>query len=385
MTAGEHRSAGSPGWSRTRKVTVALLGALIMVALAAGIGSLVFYQRLSSNITAQDVGPQLGTARPVAPPPSDPASPAVNILVIGSDTRKDNPAEGSDKYGPPRSDTTIVLHLSADRQRAEAVSIPRDSLVDIPACTRTDGTVTPPRRNRAFNEAFSDGVGCTYRTVEQITGVHIDHYVEVDFAGFKRMVDALGGVQVCLPKAVNDSYSHLNLTAGRHLVRGNTALAYVRLRHNIGDGSDLGRIQRQQAFLSSIIQKATSRGTLLNPLKLVPFLDAATQSVTSDMGTGQLRELAQRVRSIGISQITFLTVPNVPAPRNPARIVWAQPAAGRLWLAVGFDQPVPGTPAARAAATGASPSPSIVDRTRSPRPSASPSFTVRTADQSICG
>ena len=285
--------------------------------------------------------------RPSAAPGQDVGDKGeLNVLVMGSDTRKDNAAEGSDTFGLPRSDTTIVLHLAQGRKSAVAVSIPRDSVVDLPTCIRPDGTTIPARPHRMFNEAFNDGAACTYRTVEQLTGLRIDHYVVVDFKGFKSMVNALGGVTVCLPKRVDDKLALLHLDAGRQVVKGDQALAYVRERHKLGDGSDLGRIGRQQSFLSSMIQKATSTGTLTNPTKLIPFLDAATSSLTTDPGFASLntmRRFAQSIQALPTQDITFLTVPNEAYVLDDQRVQWKQPEADDVWRAMREDTPVPGT------------------------------------------
>ena len=177
------------------------------------------------------------------------------------------------------------MHLAADRESAAAVSIPRDTMVPIPECTRDDGTVVPAQEVQMFNEAFSaGGPACTIKTVEALTKVRIDNYIVVDFTGFKDMVDALGGVKVCLPYAVNDPQSHLDLEAGTQTVRGQQALAYVRTRHGLGDGSDLSRIDRQQAFVGSMVSKVKDKGLLLRPDRLYNFLAAATKSLTTDFG-----------------------------------------------------------------------------------------------------
>ena len=165
------------------------------------------------------------------------------------------------------------------------MSIPRDTMVPIPECTRDDGTVVPAQAAQMFNEAFSEGgPACTIKTVEKLTKIRIDNYIVVDFSGFKDMVNALGGVKVCLPYAVNDPQSHLDLAAGTHTVKGQQALAYVRTRHGLGDGWDLSRIDRQQAFIGSMVSKVKDKGLLLRPDRLYNFLAAATKSLTTDFG-----------------------------------------------------------------------------------------------------
>ena len=182
----------------------------------------------------------------------------LNILVMGTDSRE---VLGTGEYGDPeefegaRSDTTILIHVAADRKSATAVSIPRDTIVDIPSCPRYVGGPSEPVEDR-FNEAFNiAGPFCTVQTVEKLAGVDIDHFVIVDFNGFKGVVDALDGVEVCLKEPVDDPLSGLKLPAGTSVVKGDDALAFVRARYTLGDGSDLGRIERQQAFLGSALRK----------------------------------------------------------------------------------------------------------------------------------
>jgi LCP family protein required for cell wall assembly len=213
-----------------------------------------------------------------------------------------------------------------------------------------------------FNAAFSEaGPACTVKTVEKLTDVRIDNYVVVDFRGFKDMVNALGGVEVCIPYAVNDPKSHLDLPAGVQKVRGQQALAYVRTRHALGNGSDLSRIDRQQAFLSSMVSRVKDKGLLLRPDKLYNFLAAATNSLTTDLGgLRDMAGLAQDTRGMATRDIEFVTVPNEPYTLDANRVQWKQPAANALWRSLRFDQPLPGsepspTPAASASATPSGP------------------------------
>ncbi|MGH8894956.1 MAG: LCP family protein, partial [Actinomycetes bacterium] len=272
----------------------------------------------------------------------DEAKVPTNILLMGSDKRVGDAALN---VGGERSDTTILLHLAADRQSAVMVSIPRDSVVDVPECLREDGSTIPARDAQMFNSAFSEGgAACTIRTVEALTNIRIDHHVVIDFRGFKDMVNALGGVKVCVPYDVTDSKSHLNLRAGTQTVKGQQALAYVRTRHGLGNGSDLSRIDRQQAFLGSMVSKVRSTGLLLRPDRLYNFLAAATKSITTDPELGslnELRKLAQDVKGLDTKDVTFVTVPNEPYALDPNRVQFKD-SADQLWRSLRFDQPLPG-------------------------------------------
>jgi LCP family protein required for cell wall assembly len=337
-----------------RRGVIAVAAGLVVV-LVLGV---LAYVKLNGNITQLDVSKLLGQR---------PQSNAVvnkltnlkpmNILVIGSDTRD----LGTSSYGTTagaRSDTTLILHLSGDRRSALVVSVPRDSMTRAPRDCKDPKSKVADGPIRQWNANYSlGGPACLIRTVEGTTGIFIDHFVVVNFLGFQAMVDALGSVEVCVPTAVKDPLSHLNLPAGRSMVTGKEALAFVRVRHNIGnDASDLGRIKRQQAFLSSMVQEATSSNLLLRPDKLFRFLDAATKSLTTDPGLANLnalREVAQSMVGLKSSQIRFVTVPIEDYPPDHNRVQWTS-AAEVLWKAVRNDTPLPGTKPA----PGSTPTPS---------------------------
>ena len=354
-TASPASSTGSPSTGHPRLRRILKWGAVIVVLLivAGAATGFYLYKRFEGNITALDV--DLGTNRPtkvVNDPDAD--TEPMNILVMGSDTRQgQGKGFGSaDTITGARSDTTLLVHLPADRESATVVSIPRDTIVDVPSC-KTDTGMSSPYRDR-FNSAFSiGGPACTIKTVEQNTGVFIDHYVIVDFSGFTDVVDALGGVEVCLPEPIVEPKSNLDLPAGVQTVHGDQALAFVRVRA-IGTGSDIDRIDRQQAFISSLINKAKSTGTLLNPVRLIPFLEAATKSLTVDPGLkslNKLRELAQEVKDIPLKDITFITTPWVVNPDDPNTVVWNTAKTDKLWKAIINDETYPPEP----------PDPTIVD------------------------
>jgi len=344
--AEEQAASGHPRLRRTMKWLAVIVVLLVVAGAATGF---YLYQRFEGNIGKVDVFTSdiVGTDRPTKAEPVADESEPLNILVMGSDTR----AGQGRGYGPEaaitgaRSDTTLLVHLPADRESALVVSIPRDTVLDIPSCKTSDGMSTP--YTDRFNSAFSTGgPGCTIKTVEQNTGVFIDHFVIVDFSGFNDIVDALGGVDVCLPEAVYEPKSGLDLEAGTSTVSGDQALAFVRVRA-IGTGSDIDRIDRQQAFLSSLITKAKSSNTLLNPVKLVRFLEAATKSLTTDpelANLNRMRQLAQEVRGIPPKDITFVTSPWLVNPDDPNTVVWNTKKTNALWKAISADEPYPPTP-----------------------------------------
>src|ERR1700753_352891 len=239
----------------------------------------------------------------------------------------------------------MIIHIPANRQWAEVMSIPRDSYVKIPACEMGDGQLSAPTQFK-INEAFAIGnldgnhtalgIACTVKTVEQDTGIYINHFIGVNFTGFESMVSALGGVYECNQTPIDDPKSNLHLAAGTHLLTPVQALGYVRARYSLGDGSDLERIGRQQAFMSSLISRVQSK--LLDPVAIYRFLDAATKSLTVDSqlgGVTGLYDLAQSLRGIPRSKIAFFTVPNYPrsevVPSDTANVLWSQPEDGKIF------------------------------------------------------
>ncbi|MFD9500247.1 LCP family protein [Streptomyces sp. NPDC060035] len=324
------------------------LAASFLVLVAAGVGWWL-YKKLDGNITTDtSAAAELKAYEKERPSPI--AQDAQNILLIGSDTRSgDNRKYGRDDGGSQRSDTTILLHLAADRRSATAVSIPRDLMVDIPSCHPEDGKATR-KQFAQFNWAFElGGTACTIRTVESMTGIRVDHHMVIDFSGFKDMVDAVDGVEVCLKEPVKDDDAHLELPAGRQKLNGEQALGYVRARKSIGNGSDTERMDRQQKFLGALVNKMQSNGVLLNPTRLYPVLDAATKSLTTDPGLDSLRDLYDLVRgmrNVPTEKVQFLTVPRQPYRANPNRDELVQPDADRLFEQLRKDEPVAVVPAA---------------------------------------
>ncbi len=360
---------------RRRRGRNSALGAAVLLVVAAGAGWAV-YARLSANITADEAA-AAELARFERERPTALVRDAQNILLIGSDTRAgdDNGKYGKD-VGTERSDTTILLHLAADRHSATAVSLPRDLMVDIPSCGQKDGRRSDPVF-AMFNHAFQvGGSACTIRTVEKLTGIRIDHHMVLDFSGFKEMVDAVDGVEVCLKEPVDDKAAKLKLPAGKVTLDGEQALGFVRARKSLGNGSDTERMERQQRFLGALVNKVRSNDVLLNPVKLYPVLDAATSSLTTDPELASLRGLYQLVRGlreIPTERVQFLTVPRESYVYDANRDQLVEPEAERLFARLRADQPVvvtqensqevPGQDTGSGAADDPSPAPTFRGRT----------------------
>ncbi|MFD4760745.1 LCP family protein [Streptomyces sp. NPDC058439] len=325
------------------------LGVSLVVLVAAG-GGWWLYRKLDGNIRT-DTSAAAELKAYERERPATVVRDAENILLIGSDSRAgDNREYGRDDGGSQRSDTTILLHLAADRKSVTAMSLPRDLMVQIPVCHTADGKATK-KQFAQFNWAFEfGGTACTVRTVEKLTGVRIDHQMVVDFNGFKDMVDAVDGVEVCLKKPVDDPDAHLKLPAGRQKLDGEQALGYVRARKSIGNGSDTERMDRQQQFLGALVNKVQSNGVLLNPTRLYPVLDAATKALTTDPGLDTLKdlyELVRGLREVPTDKVQFLTVPRQPYAADPNRDELVQPDADRLFKQLREDAPVAVVPADR--------------------------------------
>ncbi len=336
--------AGAPGRRRARgrrRHTVArvLLATVLVLGLVTGLSVVFLWRHLNGNLTVMDVTSQLDN-RPDKVEVEGPQEP-LNVLVMGSDSREGdgNNIDGL-TGGGARSDTTIMFHLSADRNRAYGVSIPRDSLVDRPECVNDAGETIAGGTDVMWNEAFAlGGPACTIQQFEQLTGVRIDHYVVVDFNGFQDMVDAIDGVQVCIPEDIDDPEHGINIPAGTREVRGKEALNYVRARYTLGDGSDIGRIKRQQAFIAAMTQKVISGGTLARVDRLVRFLNAATKSLTTDLESiDKIARVGLGFQDIGLGNIKFITVPWEYETREEyrGRVSWTD-KADVLWRRIAKD------------------------------------------------
>ncbi|MFD7899455.1 LCP family protein [Streptomyces sp. NPDC059743] len=349
--SGNRRAAhGAPRTRLTRRGRIAVWsGAVLVVGLIAVAGTAAWvYQDLNGNIHSADVDNKVGGGRPVNSSPG-----SKNILVVGSDSRAGDNAKYGSGLTTMQSDTLMVLHLAADRKWATVVSLPRDSWVAIPACDRGNGSRSAPHHFK-INEAFAIGgtsgeiagaAACTIKTVEQNTGLRIDHFMSVDFQGFKGMVNALDGIEVCPEAAIHDTKAHLDLDAGCQTVKDEKALGYVRTRYSLGDSSDLGRIGRQQEFMEALAAKAQTK--LTSPKALYGFLDSATESLTTDKelaGIKPLSGLASEIKGIPGDRLTFLTVPNyvreLDVPTDKANVVWQYPQAAELFTALAKDEEV---------------------------------------------
>ncbi|MFJ9664659.1 LCP family protein [Streptomyces sp. NPDC101219] len=297
-------------------------GVMAFVVLAAGAAGYLYLEHLNDNITAvSDDGASTGGFS---------KDEAINILLIGTDKRT---GKGNKGYGDAGSaghaDTTILLHVSKDRSNATALSIPRDLIVDIPDCPteQEDGSrkVIPGATGVRFNTSLGqDGrtPSCTMRTVTELTGITPDNFMVADFNAVKTLTSAVGGVEVCLAKDIDDPDSHLKLPKGTHTIEGETALAYVRTRHSVGFGGDLSRIGLQQQFLSALMRKLKSNDTLTSPSKMIKLAEAGTEALTVDSqldSINKLKDLGLELGKLNTENLTFTTVPVVDNPSEQVK------------------------------------------------------------------
>ncbi|MQS12965.1 LytR family transcriptional regulator [Streptomyces kaniharaensis] len=393
--AGGGRAAarGSRKPKKNVKKIVAWSAAGVLVLLA-GTGGAIYF-KLNANIKSFDAD-AIATDRPPEAQADADGNKPVNVLLIGSDSRGKNNADlGGGEDGGARSDTTILLHVYADHKHAVGISIPRNTIVQIPSCKLPNGKWTKGGSD-LFNAAFSVGgsddgnPACTQNTVEKVTGIRVDHTMVVDFNGFAAMTKAVGGVDVCLPKPIYEGDINPNLKKkgelvlpqGKQTVDGQKALDYVRLRHGIGDGSDIGRMKRQQAFMSSLATKIKKEG--LSPTNLLPLADAATKSLTVDPGLNSADKLLSfglSLKNIDMHDLKFVTAPWRYRTQD-ANIDLVQPDAGKLWDTLKADRTIDGQNA-----TGqqgdASASPAAANPSQPAAPSAPAAPAGDTANESI--
>jgi len=361
------------GVKRHRGAKVTLIVALAVVLVAAG-GLAYAWLDLNSKFHNQQIGNILGSSRPPTQSasatvkyPGDPyAGRAVNILVMGTDSREGgNTAVSGDDPGGMRSDTTFIAHVSADRTRVDIVSIPRDTWITIPDCTTQSGKVISEAgwMHMGFNAAFAygadaggdvaTGAACAIRAVEAMSNVRIDAYVVVDFMGFVNVVDAVGGVDVTLlcPIKSRDA-GNLNLPAGVIHLDGATAVQVARARTGtgVGDGSDLQRITRQHALFNAIMAKVFAMNYVTDFPKLYNLVAAVIDSVTTDLGTNlaEIAGFAYSLKNLSMSNVTFMTIP-IGDAGNGANVVLLPSQDKPVWEALAADQPIPGSAPEQAA------------------------------------
>ncbi|SEG93802.1 transcriptional attenuator, LytR family [Actinacidiphila yanglinensis] len=339
---GGHRRGGRrKPKSRKRKVLrwVAIVAAVAVLGSAGA--AYGYYEYLSSKIRKGERSS--GKTNVAKPKANSSGQTPMNIMILGSDTRadpEDAKLGGAADATGARADVIMIAHLSADRSNMSVVSIPRDTRVDIPECTDPKSHKVYPKTNDIINASLSrGGAGCTLAAVQNLTGLYIDHWLTIDFAGVVKMADVVGGVDVCVKENVDDHAtaaqpggSHLHLTAGTHTVKGNQALQWLRTRHAFG--SDAGRSKAQHMYMSSLIRKLRSQNLFTNPAKLNKIATTAMSAfeVSSEIGTPKkLYDLGMQLKTIPPNRITLLTMPRIADPQDPNAHYLPAPDASTVW------------------------------------------------------
>ena len=362
---------------RVKRTLMILSGMLVLVIGGTVAYAGYWYYRIDHNIKGAPlhgavVPPDQASGGVVQPTPDPYGNVPINILLIGTDARLPGQDASLGGYTDPsgRSDVEMLVHVSADRSNATVVSMPRDTMIPIPACVDAKGDQYAAQSVGMINSALAAGPGCQVDTVEEFTHVKIDHFMMVDFAGVVSLTNAVGGVPVCVTKAVNDPDSHLNLPAGTSVIQGDMALAFLRTREGFSDGSDVYRTQAQHQYLSALIRKMKDQATLDNPLQAAHLMDIASKSLTVDdplASVGKLLDLANTLKKVPTQNITFLTMPTVPYQPDPNRVAPDTALDGQIFSLIAHDQSVTGP------TTAASTSPGAAPTAPSPTPSATSS------------
>lgn len=340
------RGPGSQRRRHSRKARIIGWIAVLVTVLVTGTSLVAYAEYLNTvhSIETFSTSTTLGNNRPPSYNSSE------NILVVGSDSRAGSNRKFGANIQGQRSDTMLILHIRPNHRGAVVISLPRDSEVPVLQCG-ADGLGDPgqpaqPGATEMLNATFAyGGPPCLWRTVEQETRIHIDHYVGLTFSGFEQVINDIGGVDVCLPEAIKDPKSGINLTAGKHHVGGQQALAFWRERY-VGEGSDLQRIQRQQFLMAGLIQEVKSGGLLSNYSKMYSVLRDTAKALTTDQGLSvtDMVSLAEDLRTLTTRSVQFVTVPNGADPTDPNRVIWQQPQADHLFYSIAHDTKLPRTP-----------------------------------------
>ncbi len=324
-----------------RRITAWVAVGLAAVLVVASLGAYVKYRSVWDSIKRVDVAGLIGNQPPKY-------NDAENILLIGSDTRIGKNGNIGGAVGCNCSDTLMLLHISPGHHEATVVSIPRETMVPILQCAASDGTPGQTAGSvgelELINAALSaGGPACTWKTVDAVTGIHIDHFIELDFTGFEKVINDLGGVNVCLPFAIHDPQSNLSLTAGVHHVFGPEALAFWRTREGVGQGSDTQRIQRDQFLMASLVQGIEHSDLLGSPARILNVVRDAADAMTTDTGLDQraMLQIAESLRGLTSKSVQFVTSPNVAWPPNINDVEFQQPQADELFNAIAHDTTLP--------------------------------------------
>lgn len=348
-----HEKQGS-AWRRIGASIVKTTAILIAVLAVSGasVASLAAWQ-LSSTVASNAVDISNGEDDAPAPPQTIGAfEGGFTVLAVGADNSAEQGEEYGDRGSSVLNDVNILFHVAADHKSAVVLSLPRDLVIPQPACVDPEtGEEFSAVSAQPLNSAFQrGGLGCVVATVEDLTGLDIPYAATFTFAGTVAMSDAVGGVPICLDAAIRDDSSGLDLAAGTTDVSGQQALAYLRARDGVGDGSDLARISSQQAYMSSLMRVMKSSDTLGDASKVTKLAAAAAEHIHLSESLANLTTMASMattLKDLDLSSLLFVQYPNVPDPDNPYKVVPDAELAAELMAKVQSDEMfVLGAPAA---------------------------------------
>jgi LCP family protein required for cell wall assembly len=327
----------------------------LLILGTAGAGYL-YYEHLNGKIKKEDL--TLGKNGMPEHKANAAGQTPLNILLIGSDARNTKANQdlggGRDTFdGPPLADVQMLVHLSADRSNISVVSMPRDTMLRLPECKDSKGEVYPAREFAQTNESLDrGGPGCTVATWVELTGIPIDHFMMIDFAGVVSMADAIGGVPVCVDKNIESRTrdgkgSGLKLAKGTHPIKGEQALQWLRTRYGWVGGTDLERAKAQHMYMNSMVRELRRNAKLTDPNKLRKLAEAATEALTVDKGLDTIGKLYD----VPTGRITMTTMPNFYSTRKPGKVEPTPGEAEELFRMIREDIPLDGKPSKRATPT----------------------------------
>jgi LCP family protein required for cell wall assembly len=322
------------------------IGLAVVLVAGFGVAAYAVYD-LTSSFTADAT--ELEGQAPV-PPNIGEIEGGVNLFVAGTDACEPEYESlfGARCTGPDSggelNDVNMLVHISDEPRRVTVVSFPRDLMVPIPSCTDEDGNTTSAMSRAQINETFFyGGLSCTVKTISELSGQSIPFAAKITWGGVIEMTNAIGGVDVCVANGIKDRHTGLDLAAGMHTIQGVEALQFLRTRHGVGDGGDLGRISNQQQYMSRLAHKLVSEEVLTNPTTLYSLATNAVKSIdpsTSLTNPMTLVQIAMAVNDVPFDQITFIQYPTLPDPYDSNRVVPNDDAAEALWAALEANEPL---------------------------------------------
>lgn len=343
------------------------VGMAVVLVSGVGVAAYVGYD-LTHTFTTKAVA--LDGADSV-PPDIGAIKGGVNMLLVGSDAcEPEFAAEFGDRCSDPenageRNDTNLLLHISDAPRRVTVITFPRDLMVPIPSCVDSDGNDTSPSSKQAINTTLEtggpkNGLACVVRTISKVSGLDIQFAAKITWGGVMKITDAIGGVDVCVANGITDPDTGLNLQAGTHTLQGYWALQFLRTRHGVGDGSDLGRGSNQQVYMASLARKMTSAQVLGNPATLLKLANTVMSNVTPSTTLTSptlLVQIALAMKDVPLDQINFVNYPVLTDPDDPNKVVPDYDSADKLWAALAANEPIQVTGQRSDAVVSATPTP----------------------------